>query len=94
MQVAAHLSRKDSEHRLLLHVRVQMAVAAALLLGLMAYDVVDDALVDAPARQGGDEGMTKNMPALQPFPRAEAKSPPEIMVGFTGRDRLAVALAE
>jgi hypothetical protein len=39
------LSCKDGQHRLLLDVRVQMPVAAALLLCLMSYDVVDDALI-------------------------------------------------
>jgi Family of unknown function (DUF6399) len=54
--------------RLLLHVRVQVPVPPPLLVGLVADDVVDDSLVHSFAGQGRDEGVTKNVKALQHGP--------------------------
>jgi hypothetical protein len=41
----------------------------------MAYDVVDDPLVDALTRESRDEGVTKNVPALQGFSTGRAEVP-------------------
>jgi hypothetical protein len=57
------LFRKYGQHRVLLHVWVQMPVPAALLFRLVTHDVVDDPLVDSLARQGRDEGVPENVPA-------------------------------
>jgi hypothetical protein len=54
---------KHRHDRILLYVRIQVSVAAALLFSLVTYEIVDDPLVDSLARQGRDEGVPENVPA-------------------------------
>jgi hypothetical protein len=54
---------KHRHDRILLYVRIQVSVAAALLFSLVTYEIVDDPLVDSLARQGRDERVPENMPA-------------------------------
>src|SRR5262245_56100041 len=54
--------------RLLLRRGVQVAVAAALLFCLVPDQIIDDSLIDAAARQGGNKAVAENVPALQHRP--------------------------
>jgi len=55
-------SREDCLNCLLLHIRVQVPVAAALLIGRMPDEVVDDALINSVAGQSADEAVSEDMP--------------------------------
>src|SRR5262245_3426665 len=57
-----------------------MAVAAALLVGLVADELVDDALVDAGRRQARDEAVPQDVVALQRLPLAPLQGALQMVV--------------
>src|SRR2546423_1619910 len=64
-----------------------MAVAPSHLLGRVADPFVDESLIDRLARTGGDEAVTRHMPAAKHFPFPVRKRPLEVIVGLVLGER-------
>jgi hypothetical protein len=80
---------KHRPDRVLLHIRVEVPVSAALLLGLAPDHVIYEPLVHSFAGQRRDKGVPADVPALQHPLFRDAQCTLEVVVGFAGRDRFA-----